>query len=209
MGRVTVKKWLNHRHEPFFSVYTKITKLVKGKSPPKRKQEIKGTKQNKKKSRKKLVVMPNDEEDDVEKTKSDDLSKLQIVPRLPPMDIDQVCENIRNLAGISWFKHIKYDSLDKANKENIEQEMLDMMKKFKHTPIGLGKGILEELYNKMDSKWEWELSTERQIKETTLAQTMPDLGKTCMSIDLRYFENKFVPKTRAYKILKNKIEEVV
>lgn len=37
---------------------------------------------------------------------------------------------------------------------------------------------------------------------------MLDLGKTHMSIDLKYFVKNFVPKERAYKILKNKDDKV-
>ena len=72
---------------------------------------------------------------------------------------------------------------------------------FKFTPIELGKELPKDLYNKMDSKWKWELSTKRQIRGTTLARTMSNLGKTNMSIALREYAKKFVPKKRAYKIL--------
>lgn len=122
--------------------------------------------------RMKLIIMPDEEEDEGERTESDDLSKLQIVPRQPSMDIDQVCENITNSTGLMGFKHIHYDSLDKENQENFEKAMIDMMKKYKYMPIELGKGITKDLYNKLDAKWKWALSIERKIRETTLAQTM-------------------------------------
>jgi hypothetical protein len=41
------------------------------------------------------------------------------------------------------------------------------------------------------------------------SQTMSYLGKNCMSIALKDYAKKFMPKKRAYKILKNKIEDVV
>ena len=44
-----------------------------------------------------------------------------------------------------------------------------MMIKFKYTPIELGKEIIEQLYNKMDTKWKWALFTKRQIREIILA----------------------------------------
>ena len=46
------------------------------------------------------------------------------------------------------------------------------------------------------------------IRETTLTQTMPDLGKTHMPIALKIFVKKFMPKEWAYKILMNKDHEV-
>ena len=84
-----------------------------------------------------------------------------------------------------------------------------MMVNFKYTPIELGKELLEKLYNKIDSKWKWELSIERKIRETTLVHTMLDLGKNHMSIALRYFTKKCISKMRAYKILRNIIKKVV
>lgn len=35
-----------------------------------------------------------------------------------------------------------------------------MMIQFRTTPIYMGKDILENLYNKVDSEWKWALSTE-------------------------------------------------
>ena len=68
------------------------------------------------------------------------------------MIIDQVCENIRNSTFIEGFKKIKYDSLNKEDQEKIEKTMMDMMIKFRYAPIELGKGIHEDLYNKLDTK---------------------------------------------------------
>ena len=63
--------------------------------------------------------MPNNEEYEGEKKKSNDLSKLLIIPRRPPMNIDQICETIKNLARLIGFKHIHYDSLDKENQGKV------------------------------------------------------------------------------------------
>ena len=60
--------------------------------------------------------MPDNEEDKGEKTKFNDLRKLQIVPKLLPKSVDQVCESIRNSTIFFGFKDIDYDSLDKVNK---------------------------------------------------------------------------------------------
>lgn len=85
------------------------------------------------------------------------------------MTIDQVCENFKKSVGIVGFKQIKYDSLNKEDQEKFEKAMIDMMEKFKYTPIELGKGIPKYLSNILDAKWKWALSTERKIRETTLA----------------------------------------
>lgn len=46
------------------------------------------------------------------------------------------------------------------------------------TPNELGKVILKDFYNKLEANLMLELSIERKIRETTLAQTMIDLRKT-------------------------------
>ena len=60
----------------------------------------------------------------------------------------------------------------------------------------------------MDAKWKWALATQKQIRETTLAHVMPDLGKTHMSIALKDSVKKIMPRDRAYKVLKTKVPEV-
>ena len=114
--------------------------------------------------------------------------------RIPPMTMDQVCKKIKDKTSLAGFKD---------DKEKFERDMLDTMIKFRYTPLELGNGP-EELYKWIHAKWKLELSIEKQIIETTLAQAMPNLGKTHISIALKYFVKKFMPNERAYKILKNK-----
>ena len=83
-----------------------------------------------------------------------------------------------------------------------------MMIQLKYTPIELGQGFPTNFYNKIDAKGKWALSIERQFRETMLAQTMLDFGKIHMSIWLKDFVKKFMPKERGYKILMNKAHEV-
>ena len=52
------------------------------------------------------------------------------------------------------------------------------------------------------------LSTERQIKETMLVQIIPNLGKTHMSIALKYYVNNIMSCDTMCKVLKNKVLEV-
>lgn len=105
--------------------------------------------------------MSDDEEDEGERTESEDMSIFHIIPKQPTQNIDKVCDNIINLAGILGFKHVKYDSLERIDKDKVEQVVLNMMIKFKYTLVELGKEIPEELYSKMDKKWKWVLFTKR------------------------------------------------
>ena len=44
------------------------------------------------KPKKKMIVTQDEEEE--ERTKSDKTNKLQVVKRIPPMNVDQVCEKL-------------------------------------------------------------------------------------------------------------------
>ena len=57
-------------------------------------------------------------------------------------------------------------------------------------------------------QWKWAVSIEKKIRETKLAQAMSHLGKTHMLIALKDSVNNFMPRDRAYKILKNKADEI-
>lgn len=59
--------------------------------------------------------------------------RFYIVPRQAPQDIEKVCDNIGNTIGISSFKHVKYETLDRGDKDKVEQEFLDMIINFKYT----------------------------------------------------------------------------
>lgn len=208
------KEFIPPKLEPNRKILTRskatqpLTTKIK-KSPTKRKQTKETKKGPPKSNRRKLVITHDEEEDEEEETKSNDLRKLKFIPTQLPMTIAQVCQNIRNSAGIVGFKQIKYDSLNKEDQENIEKYTIYLMIKFKYTPIELGKGNPRDLYNIFNAKKKWALSTKRKIRETTLAQIMHDLGKTHMSILLRYFPMKFMPTVREYKMLKNKVDEIV
>lgn len=53
------------------------------------------------------------------------------------------------------------------------------------------------------------MDTERQIRETTLAQVMLELSKAAMEKSIKRYTRRFVPKYRAFNILQNNIEDVV
>ena len=50
---------------------------------------------------------------------------------------------------------------------------------------------------------------EKEIKESTLAQVMPDLTRGQITKANKKHGGKFVPKYRVFNILQNKIEDVV
>lgn len=127
---------------------------TKTKGSSTKRKKTKGTKNSlPKRIRRKLVVTPDEEEEDEEETESNDLRRLKIVPRLPPMTIDCVCEKIRDSGSIEGFKNIDYDSLNKDDQEKIEKVITDMVIKFRYTPLELGEDIPKDLYNKLDAKW--------------------------------------------------------
>ena len=112
------------------------------------------------------------------------------------------------------FQFIKYEKMSKEDemKEDemkVEEVVIDMMIFFKYTPIKLGKSFHEELFNKIDNKLKHSLINKRQIRESTLAQIMPEFNKGYISLALREYTNKFVAKSRACLVKKNKIKNIV
>lgn len=84
-------------------------------------------------------------------------------------DIDKVSNNSRNPTRVAIFKHIRYETLDKVDKQKVEQIITDMMVNLKYTPIELGKELPQEWYNKIDPKWKQEFTTKNKMREDTLA----------------------------------------
>ena len=112
--------------------------MFKGKNPRNRISDAKGVEQlqHKKKLRRKLVVkLDDDVDDEAKRTKSDELSPFQIIPRKKHQYIDKLCDNVRISIGLDGFKHIKYDTLENIDKEKVEQVVIDILVNFKYTPI--------------------------------------------------------------------------
>ena len=84
-----------------------------------------------------------------------------------------------------------------------------MMEKFKNTPLELDNTMPKELYTIVENKWHQYPKVEKGIRETTLAQVMPDLTKGKITKQNKKHGSKFTPKYRAISILQNKIEDVV
>lgn len=83
------------------------------------------------------------------------------------------------------------------------------MATLKKTPLELSKSIPKSLYDRVEKKWHYCLNTERQIRETSLAQVMPELSKVEMSKALKKYAARFVPKYGVFRILQNNIEDTV
>ena len=57
--------------------------------------------------------------------------------------------------------------------------------------------------------WHYCLKMEKEIRESTLAQVMPDPTRGQLKKGNKKHSGKFTPKYRAFNILQNKIEDVV
>ena len=83
------------------------------------------------------------------------------------------------------------------------------MAKFKNTPLELENSIPKDLYSIIENKWHYYLNMEKEIRESTLAQVMPELTKGQITKASKKHGRKFSPKYRAFNILQNNIEDVV
>lgn len=120
------------------------------------------------------MAQPNSNE---EKTKSDDNNQFKSVSHNPLSNLENLCENIKNNASLSSFSHVDFEKLGKVDKNQVEEALYAMMSKFKTTPLEFANSIPKSLYDIVEQKWHYCLNLERQIKETQLAQVMPELTK--------------------------------
>ena len=91
----------------------------------------------------------------------------------------------------------------------VEDSIYTMMAKFKTTPLELYNTMPKEIYSIVENKWNYCLNMEKEIRESTLARVMSNLTKGQIRKENKKHGIKFAPKYRAFKILKNNIEDVV
>lgn len=127
----------------------------------------------------------------------------------PSSDLDNLCENIRNIVDLLGFSHIEFDNLGKIEKNQVKEVVYAMMAILKKTPLELANSIPKSLYDRVEQKWHYCLDIEKQIRETTLAQVMPELSKANMTKAIKRYVAIFVSKYRAFNILQNSIEDVI
>ena len=123
-------------------------------------------------------------------------------------EIDKLCEKIRNV-DLNDLKTLDFNKLSREEKNKVEESVYAMMVEFKNTPLELDNTIPKELYEIVENKWHYCLKMEKEIREFTLAQVMPNLARGKITKANRKHGGKFAPKYRAFNILQNKIEDVV
>ena len=132
-----------------------------------------------------------------------------MVSHNPLFDLENLCENSKSNANLSGLKHIDFDKLGKEEKNQVKEALYAMMSKFKNTPLEFSNSITKGLYDIVEQKWHHCLNLEKQIRESTLAQVMPELTKGQIVKEVKRYAVRFTPKYRAFNILQNNIEDVV
>ena len=136
-------------------------------------------------------------------------SQFQVVSHNLASDLDNLCENISNNANLSGFSHIDLDNLGKIEKNQVEEAIYSVMENFKKAPLEVANSMPKNLYERVEQKWHYCLNLERKIRETSLAQVIHELSKAQIAKAMKKYVVRFVPKYRAFNILKNNIEDVV
>jgi hypothetical protein len=158
-----------------------------------------------KKRRKYVAQQDSDEEERIE---SEDINQFRVISHPPRSTIDTMCENIKN-ADFFDLKSIEFNNLSREEQNKIEDSVYTMMAEFKNTPLELDNTMPRELYEIIENKWHYCLKMEKEIRESTLAQVMPNLSRGQITKANKKHAGKFTPKYRAFSILQNKIEDVV
>ena len=95
-----------------------------------------------------------------------------MVSHSPSSNLDNLCENIKNNVDLSGFTHVEFDKLGKLDMDKVEESIYVMMETFKKTLIDIPNSLPKGLYDRVKKRWKYSLTTERNIKETTLARVM-------------------------------------
>ena len=86
--------------------------------------------------------------------------------------LDYLCENIKNNADLSGFTHVEFDKLVKIEIDKLEESIYAMMENFKMTLIEISNSLPKSLYDSVEKRWKYSLTTERNIRETTIPRVM-------------------------------------
>ena len=95
----------------------------------------------------------------------------------PSLDLDKLCENVRNNIDLLGFSHIDSENLIKVEKNQVEEVIYAMMSNFKKAPLEIANSIPKLLYERVEQKWHYYFNLERKISETSLAQVLLELSK--------------------------------
>lgn len=116
-------------------------------------------------------------------------------------DLDNLCENIKTSVDLSGFSHILFNKLGKLEMDKVEESAYAMIETFKMTPIEISNSLPKNLYDRVEQRWKYSLTTETNIRENTLARVMPYLDKSEMTKAIKKYTGRFSPKYQAFHIL--------
>ena len=66
--------------------------------------------------------------------------------------LKNLCENVKNNAYLSRFSHVDFDTLGEVEKNQVEETIYAMMKKFKTTPIEIANWMPKSRYDIIEQK---------------------------------------------------------
>ena len=117
-----------------------------------------------------------------------------MVSHSPSSNLDNLCENIKTNADLSGFTHGEFDKLGKIEMNKVEEYVYAMMETFKKTPIKISNSLPQSLYDRVEKRWQYSLTTERNIRETAFAIVIPKLEKNEMKKAINNYKGRFAPK---------------
>ena len=132
-----------------------------------------------------------------------------MISHTPSSDIDNLCEKNKTNVDFPCLTHVDFDNLGSVDKNKVEEAINDMMATFKTTPLEIFNSLPKNIYDRVEQKWQFILTIERQLREAILAQVMPTLDKYMIAKSMDKYKGNFSPKYRALNILKKQVEDVV
>jgi len=73
-----------------------------------------------------------------------------VVSHNSSLDLENLCENVKNSVDLSVFSHIDFGNLGKVEKNHLEEAIYAMMEKFKKFPLEIANSMPEILYERVE-----------------------------------------------------------
>ena len=68
----------------------------------------------------------------------------------PLLNLENLCENVKNSVDLSGFTHVDFDNLRKVEINQVEEAIYAMMENFEKSPLAISNSMPKTLYERVE-----------------------------------------------------------
>ncbi|GLJ11339.1 hypothetical protein SUGI_0152850 [Cryptomeria japonica] len=133
----------------------------------------------------------------------------EILFRRPPPTFEEKLKQLEQGSGMANFKALRYENRSDAEKMQIEELLLNKMRKWKYTPDDISSQIPNELLVRIRPRWTSAVQTVKDIYAQTLKQLLPNLTYKEVKEALKKNEHQMTLRFHTFLVLSKQIEAIV